>query len=236
MRGPLRREVRRVWPRLKIKDVESLATNVLYARHHVILSSRTVDWVSDRIEKAYSRRFCEAPYVTWDTRVWSVAARALLEQHQKTPWLPVDPELFVASQCRAGTTADPWSDLAPPQAIRRYQSRILQIIRKLRAELKHEVRRAERAIARGDTVERLIARSDKRFSPIGKLILAHRAGRADLVETLRIRARHQHDACPLYRSACQSLLPLDCYPVSELVKGLPLTLRPLPQPKAFCLN
>ncbi len=202
----------------------------------MILSSRTVEWVSDRIERAYCRRYQEATCFMWDTRVWLLAARALLEEHQKNPWLPVDPELFVAAQCRLRSAADHWRDLSPPQAIRRYEHRVRQIIKKLRCELLAEVRRAEKAVSRGETIDAVVLRRNKSLSPLGRLIVAWRANRYDLADSLRLAARHQHDACPLYRVACVELLPPEHYPVFELVEGISLTPLSRPQRFAVALN
>lgn len=188
----------------------------------MILSTRTVDLVADRIERAYLRRYVEMPCVTWDSRIWRLAARGLLEEHTRVRWLPIDPELFVASQGRASATADPWTDLAPPEAIHRYRWRVQRIVRRLRAELQGEVNRAERAIARGRSIEDVCERRRRWLSPIGRLIVVSRANRPDLLDRYRSAAIRQHQSCPLYQRACHTLMPSEAYPVFELIPGVHL--------------
>ncbi len=172
-----------------------------------------IDRLAERIERAFSLRHrpwysgCSTP------RVWAAAAHALWEATSRNPLLPLDPELYVASQPIHRRFADPWSSLTGPVAANRYESRVRRIIRQLRRELRPEVHRAEVMLQLGHGLARVMKGADSRFSPLGLYITAHRAGRADLAGRLRQRVIQQHDSCPLYRLACQPLLPLDDYPI-----------------------
>ena len=104
--------------------------------------------LSRRIEQAYGLRRpdwrggCSTP------RLWSAAAVRLWSTHAADPsGIPLDAELFVASQPISVPFADPWSELTQPDCARRYRSQLRKIIRRLRAELKREVRRAEKRLA-----------------------------------------------------------------------------------------
>jgi hypothetical protein len=207
-----------------IKDVKTPLLR-LASEASVKVSTRTIDLVADRIERAYTRRHFDAPCYTWDARIWSLAAMALLEENRRTRWLPIDPELFVASLCESERPADPWADLAPRVAIRRYRRRIVHIVKKLRAELRREVARVESEISSGKPLERLLSRRRRWLSPMGRYVVAYRAGREDLLDDLRSAARDQHDACPLYRRACAGLVPESAYPAVELVPGIAQTPR-----------
>jgi hypothetical protein len=202
----------------------------------VILSTRTIELVADRIERAYLRRHPEGKTSAWDARIWAVAARALLESSRRDSRLPLDPELFVAAQGHAPGPADPWHDLAPAAALRRYRQRVGRLVRGLRRELRAELSRARRALKAGHCLDEVVARRPRWLSPLGRYILAYRAGRDDLLERLRDGARDQHDACPLYRLACRPILPPSIYPVFELIPGLVPTPRQGPLVHSVCLN
>ena len=77
-------------------------------------------------------------------RVWAAAAMCLWQAHADDPTLPLDSELFVASQSITGSLGDPWSELTQPDAGRRYRSQVRRIVERLRAELSREVQLAER--------------------------------------------------------------------------------------------
>jgi hypothetical protein len=113
---------------------------------------------------------------------------------------------------------------------------VVQIVRRLRRELKAEVARAERMIGRGKALEEIIKRKTRWLSPLGRLIIAHRANRPDLIEAVRTAARHQHESCPLYRRACLTLVPPGIYPAFELVPGIAMTPRTCVLLPTFCLN
>jgi hypothetical protein len=131
------------------------------------------------------------------------------------PSLPLDSELFVASQPITGPLGDPWVELTQVQAGRRYRTQVRRIIRQLRAELRREVRRAERMMGEGSRVSVASLFQDSRLSPLGCYIAAHRIGRADLASCFIRGAVEQHRSCPLYRLASLSLLPADCYPIDD---------------------
>lgn len=175
--------------------------------------------LADRIEKAYMLRQSEWRGVRVDPRVWGTAASSLVGAHRKDEWLPLDPELFVASQPRDDGGSDPWELLTSSIAIRHYRAHVLRIIRGLRRELRSEFRKVERRMVRGESVDQILAEDCRSLSALGRMIAAHRAGRPDLVDKARPAARDQHWACPLYRVACEGLLPAHAYPVIEVLPG-----------------
>ena len=75
-------------------------------------SQEVIDRLATRIERAFTLRSstwyrgCSTP------RVWSAGAMILLQVSMEDPEIPVDPELFVASQPIHGPFADPWNTLA----------------------------------------------------------------------------------------------------------------------------
>ncbi len=172
-----------------------------------------IDHLAHRIEQAYAlRRF--GWYRGCSTRrVWAAAAMCLWQAHVEDPTLPLDSELFVASQARAGQLRDPWADLAEVEAARRYRSEVRRIIRGLRRELRREITRAEKRIEEGGRLVVSSLAQDGRLSPLGCFIAAHRKGRPDLADPFASAAMEQHRACPLYQSASLGLLPPDCYPL-----------------------
>jgi hypothetical protein len=202
----------------------------------VIQSQRTVELVADRIERAYLRRYPDCQGFGLDGRIWWVAAGALLEAQRRLGWLPLDPELFVASQSHRLGSADPWSDLVPAEAIARYQERVTAIVRGLRRELRAELRRVQREVERGHSLEWVLRGRRRWLSPLGRYIAAYQSERTDLVDRFRSRARHQHEACPLYRHACLTFLPEWAYPVIELVPGYSMTPRSTPAMRSICMN
>ena len=116
-------------------------------------------------------------------RVWDRAALYLWQAHVEAPEsVPLDAELYVASQDIPCRFANPWFDLARPEAISRYRSRVDQIVRHLRAELKKEIGRAERTIRQGDAIHKVLKPGSRRLSPLGCYITALRADRHDLAE------------------------------------------------------
>jgi hypothetical protein len=141
----------------------------------------------------------------------------LWEAHVDDPArMPLDPELFVASQPISVPFADPWTELAHPGSARRYRSAVRRIVRALRAELKREVRKAEHLIGQGFAIEDVVRRTQRRLSPLARYIVARRAGRKDLADRHAAAAAHQHRSCPLYRIASLALLPAELYPEGSL--------------------
>jgi hypothetical protein len=156
----------------------------------------------------------------------------LLDIHENDPAFPPDPELFVASQPRGAAYADPCLELTRPESARSYRNRVREIVRRLRRELKAEVDHAEGRIASGQGVARVLLSKDRRLSPLGRFIVAQRAGRPVLARRFVSEAGDQHRACPLYRDASKKFLPEGVYPVAESSKCFQLATpqrRPQPQ-------
>lgn len=171
-----------------------------------------IDHLADRIEQAYALR-----RVGWERgcstgRVWAAAALCLWQAHLDDPSLPLDSELFVASQRVDGSLGDPWVELTQVEAARRYKIQVRRIVRRLRRELTREIRRAERLISRGGRLVVSTLAMDGRISPLGCYIAGERIGRFDIAGHFAAAAVEQHRACPLYRVACLSMLPPDRYP------------------------
>jgi hypothetical protein len=146
----------------------------------------------------------------------------LWQVHDDNPEIPLDPELFVASQPIAAPFGEPWASLARAEAGQRYRQNVRRIIRRLRSELRREVRRAEDELRKGRELRALIRSHGPRISPLGLYITAHRAGRADLAQRLRLAAVGQHNCCPLYRPASLTLIPAALYPSVEQRRVLPV--------------
>jgi hypothetical protein len=203
----------------------------------VILSPHAIEQLAGRIERAYWRRHRhDSPWDAPDARLWDLVARALVEAHQADPRLPLDPELFVVCQPASPVRDDPWQELAASGAIDRYRRRVRRIVRGLRRELESEVRRAEARIRRGVPLDSMVARPSGRLSALGGYIVALRAGRPELAESLMEAVHDQHAGCPLYRLAARRLLPADAYPVFELLPGLLPTRRHGPAPRGDGVN
>lgn len=181
--------------------------------------------LADRIRQAYLRRRPWWTGVDPDAAVWSASAAALIDAHWSNPRLPLDPELFVNSQPQCYAVADPWGDLVGPVAVRRYRRRVARIVRRLRFELRTELRLIRSQSARGISVEAQLLQGGRNLSPLGRYVAAIRFGRPDLAALLRDDALRQHNGCPLYQLACRGLLPADRYPVAVLP---PSPLAPLP--------
>jgi hypothetical protein len=137
----------------------------------------------------------------------------LWQAHCENAEVPLDPELFVASQPLREDVVDPWSTLARSEAGRRYRSRVRKIIQLLRAELRREIRRVAREVRDGASLSNVLTRNDPRLSPLSLYISAHQSGRPDLAARVESRAALQHQRCPLYRWACRPLLPAELYPL-----------------------
>lgn len=195
-----------------------------------------IDHLAHRIERAYALRRAGWYRGCSTRRVWAAAAMCLWQAHVDDPTLPLDSELFVASQALTGTLADPWVELAQVEAARRYRVQVRRIVRRLRKELRREVARAERLIDEGG---RLIVSSlaqDGHLSALGCLIAAHRKGRGDIANRFTEAAAEQHRACPLYESASLGLMPPDRYPVEAPTGPLPLATATRDLKKSIVLN
>jgi hypothetical protein len=204
----------------------------------VLPSQVVLGKLSRRIEQAYGLRRPDWRGGCSTSRVWTAAAERLWAAHAAGPaGIPLDAELFVASQPIAVPFADPWSELTPPDAARRYRSQLRRIVRRLRAELKREVTRAETLIEGGREIDDVL-KTHGRISALGGFIVAFRAGRADLVDAFSAGAVAQHRACPLYRRASVALLPGNLYPVENYsaVQQLEYYSEPRAQKLLLSLN
>jgi hypothetical protein len=216
--------------------LDSAAGPVLPGRGVGVFNPHAIEEIANRIERAYSRR---QPYWRggWsNSRVWAAAAVALVRMHKSDPRIPLDPELYVASQMAASPLADPWVDLAQARSALRYRRSVKDIIRKLRGELHAEIRRVEDRVSHGEAIECVLLSRCRVLSPLGRYIAAQRAGRPDLAERFRLRAQDQHRACPLYRHACKRLIAREAYPVLELVSALGVSSRAAEPSPQFSLN
>jgi hypothetical protein len=191
----------------------------------VLITSHAIEKLAARIEQAYQRRRSQTLVSEPDPRLWEVAARALAEAHRKYPWLPVDPELFIASQPPLYLLGDPWQQLAPAHSVKRYRQRVVQMVRGLRRELVGEVKRLEKRIQSGYPLESVLQWRTRRVSDLARYVAAHRAGRPELAESFRMGVQDQHEGCPLYRLACRGMIDPDQYPVLDLLPGLILRRR-----------
>jgi len=178
-----------------------------------------IDELTTRIEKAYRLRCPQWHGGCSSSRVWAVAVARLLEANHDDPALPVDPELYVASQVLSFPIADPWTELTGTESVRRYRDRINTIVRGLHAELSGEVRIAERRITAGQTVAQVLGAKTGRISPLGRYVVAIRASRERLAKKFLEAARKQIEACPLYREAFLGLISAADFPVPEEPAG-----------------
>ncbi|MFI5454784.1 MAG: hypothetical protein ACHRXM_04975 [Isosphaerales bacterium] len=200
-------------------------------------TQEVLDHLASRVEHAYGLRRPRWWRGCSTQRVWFAAALRLWGVHAQDPLrIPLDAELFVASQPISTAFADPWTELAEPEAARRYRSRVRRIVRRLGSELRREVRRAERLIQRGHEMSAVLSVQDGRFSPLGCFIVAQRAGLADLADRFAAAAAAQHRSCPLYRSASLALIPADFYPDENLALVHQTTTAPRAEKTLLSLN
>jgi hypothetical protein len=150
--------------------------------------------------------------------------------------VPLDAELFVASQPNFATFADPWSELTEPEAACRYRRQVRQIVSRLVRELRREIRRAERLIRRGHEIAAVLNTRDGRLSALGGFIVAQRADRADLAVQLAAATAAQCRACPLYRLASAVLFPGNCDPIESLAIETQPARAPISGKIALSLN
>lgn len=186
-----------------------------------------IDDLADRIETAYLRKHPQRPWNSPDPRLWELVARSLIEAHRSTPWLPVDPELFVACQSTSSSPVDPWVDLATGAATRRYRRRVERMVERLLLEILGEILLARAKLEQGNSLDEILRRKKRAISPLGRYLVANLYDRDDLAERFRVDAEDQHAACPLYRAACEMLsrtadevsnseIPEDRRPIREI--------------------
>jgi hypothetical protein len=178
----------------------------------VLASQDELDRLASRIRVAYDRRGARWNDGRSTPRVWAAAAMTLWQCHVDDPAVPIDPELFVASQRFSPAEADPWSDLASPRAGEAYRVRVRRIVRQLSSELGREIRLAERLVQEGRPLGAVLCDRNSRISPMGRYIVARRASRPDLAERWNRDAFVQHECCPLYRNASIEYLSAEEYP------------------------
>jgi hypothetical protein len=176
-----------------------------------------IDLLAVRVEQAYGLRVRSWWRGCSTSRVWHAAALRLWEAHAEDQGcVPLDAELFVASQPISISLPDPWTELTHHDSSKRYRLSVKRIVRRLRAELRREVLGGERSIEQGETVEWVLGGKSRRLSALGSYILASRAGRDDLAQPFAAAAAAQHQSCPLYRLASMSLLAAEHYPDESL--------------------
>lgn len=176
------------------------------------ISQTEIDHLAGRIERAYLHRGARWNAGCSTPRVWTAAARNLLQCRLDDPESPVDPELYVAAQGVDTDSSDPWADLASPRAMERYRGRVRSIVLLLRSELDREIRRAERLIRDGRPAVDVLDGRNARLSPLGRYIVARRASHDDIAKRWSREALDQHRSCPLYRKASLEFLSVDQYP------------------------
>lgn len=180
----------------------------------MLATQSMIDALAERIERAYRLHHSQWHGGCSTSRVWACAAGVLWGVHGSDPVVPPDPELFVAAQPVRSPHPDPWDELTREESARRYRQRVRAIVRALRSELASEVKLAERLIESGQTIGQVLRSRSSRISPLGRFIVAHRAGRPVLARRFAGDAAEQHRSCPLYREASRRMLPPGVYPVS----------------------
>ncbi len=185
----------------------------------MISSQDSIGQIAVRIERAYGRRYSRWKPDGLTDCVWMSAASRLMEAADLVEGAPVDPELFVAVQPRSRLMPNPWAELTQECSREVYLKAIRRIVLQLRKELRSEVRRAERRLDLGESLDQVLAADATGLTPLSRYILAHRAGRIDLAARHRAAAESQHHSCPLYRVASRSFLPGHVYPFPELTSA-----------------
>lgn len=179
----------------------------------MLLTPRAIEHVADRIERAYLRRCSQWRHAHLDPRLWVAAAELLVDVNRREAWVPLDPELFVASQVENAPGSDPWLELTRPSSQIRYMSRVRKIVRGLRRELRRELRQIEVALQGGESLEVVLLGPSRGLTALGRYLAACQYGRTDLAYRFRHEARDQDAACPLYRQSALGLIPDHAYPI-----------------------
>lgn len=192
--------------------------------------------LAERIEQAYSIRRNSVQQIGVDPRVWEFAAKTLQGVHFQEPWIPVDPELYVAAQKLTPSVTGPWTTVAGPAAAQRYRAKVVAIVRQLRRELRGELKQIRRRVLLGKSLDEVLERRCSSISPLARYIAAVSEGRTKFAEHWLAGAREQHSACPLYRRACKGLLSESDYPAWDLLLGAASNERPIPRRWAFSCN
>mgnify|MGYP006876300269 CR=1 FL=1 len=207
---------RRCDERISSLDVQRFPAGILSRGSNVSLTTQhEIDGLARRIRQSYHARGMEWNDGCSTMRVWTAAAQLLAQVHGEDPAIPMDPELFVASQSLRPGLGDAWGDLTSAAAGEAYRKRVRGIVRQLERELNREITHAERLIMRGRPIHEVLGGDDVRLSALGRYIVAVRAGRPDLAVLLQEGAVLQHRSCPLYRSASLAFLAAEHYPAAE---------------------
>src|SRR4051812_25411357 len=127
----------------------------------VLPTQKTIDRLAERIERAFTIRHTPWYRGCSTSRLWSAAATRLWQGHREDRRIPLDPELFIASQPLAESFVDPWLVLAHRDAGRRYKKRVRSIIRQLKDELRREIRRAETQVLAGKQLATVLRAQDQ---------------------------------------------------------------------------
>jgi hypothetical protein len=203
----------------------------------VLPTQEQLQALAGRIEEAYALRRPRWWRGCSTARVWFAAADCLWDAHQSDPErVPLDPELFVSSQPISMPLADPWSELAQPEAAIRYRAKVREVIRLLTAELKCEIRRAERSIREGERIRSVVSLDNSRLSPLGGYVVAQRAGRSDLAELLQPAALLQQQSCPLYKTASLAFIPAEYALTQTFDVDRPCGVGPRPVKKHLAVH
>ena len=201
-----------------------------------LTTQREIDGLATRIRHAYHARGMQWNEGCSTMRVWTAAALVLVQLHGDDPSIPMDPELFVASQSLNPEFADVWSDLTSEAAGEAYRKRIREIVRLLERELKREIAHAERLIESGRSIDDVLHNRDARLSSLGRYLVASRAARPSLAAEFEDGVAVQHRSCPMYRSASLAFLPAELYPVAESQPKVDLKASLVARPMIASLN
>ncbi len=206
---------------------------------NVLTTQSVIEALAVRIELAYRRRRPGWRDGSSTPRVWQVAAETLIRAGQADLSMPLDPELFVASQPCTSAQANPWNEVTGLPAVERYKARVAEIVRVLRDELIAEIRHVETRSGRGESIANILHSRTRRLSPLGRYIVAHRAGRLSLANRFVREALEQHRSCPLYRQAVAGLLAPEAYPTlapDDSRSSLGATRETRKEPSYVCWN
>lgn len=180
--------------------------------------------IAVRMEAAYRRKFSgRARFVIPDSEAFLKCSVGLISLHSRDESCPVDPELFVALQRKAEHIATAEQGNKLDRMLEFYAGRVHQMIQRLRIELVRELEHIEGLYQRGFPIDDLVLVESESVSPVGRFIFATRHKRHDLSQLILADVLRHHDACPLYRFACVSLMAPCHYPS---IASLEQWLRP----------
>ena len=181
-------------------------------------SQTLISILSSRIISAYLRSRREGDGELSTKKAAMAAAALLLQTHLDDEAVPLDPELYVASQSKRSRELSPWFDLATPAAAKCYVRCVRKIVRSLRKEIQSEIDRAEEKIGEGESVYHVLMKPDPKLSGMTRYLLAHRFRRPALANRFLHEAVAQHRSCPLYKQATCEMLSRDLYPDESMLE------------------